>query len=250
VRQIQQGVLSRIKARMTSEESLIEAIEKFKKITPQKNCLVCGRKLISQEHKYCSDQCRRKVMYEHGGVNKEEIRAKRLALMLTQAQLAAYIGVTKETIRSWENGITKPNFYNFLKLCSFFDKNKTEIAKVYKITGGSLREFRESFGLSQRQLAEFLGVSNVTISSWERKKNKPDFFYQRKLREIFKNPQKLKSAISPKEQSKNFQLMLFDVSLYTKSKANSPIPRGNQAKQRRKRRRSEKKEAFLQFALW
>ena len=74
---------------MTSEESLIEAIEKFKKITPQKNCLVCGRKLISQEHKYCSDQCRRKVMYEHGGVNKEEIRAKRLALMLTQAQLAA-----------------------------------------------------------------------------------------------------------------------------------------------------------------
>jgi len=129
VRQIQQGVLSRIKARTTSEESLIEAIEKLSKITPSSHCLVCGRKLLSKEHKYCSDQCRRKVMYEHGGVNPKEIRAKRLSLWLTQRQLAEKIGVTKETIGTWERGINKPNFYHYDKLYSFFDEHKTEIEK-------------------------------------------------------------------------------------------------------------------------
>ena len=266
VRQIQQGVLSRIKARTTSSvrcvdtvegvveethrtqpstDSLIEAIEKLSKITTPTHCLVCGRKLISKEHKYCSDQCRRKVMYEHGGVNPKEIRTKRLALMLTQRQLAAKIGVTKEAIGTWERGINKPNFYHYDKLYSFFDKHKTEIEKAPSRLGSSLRNLREELGLSQTKLADFLCVSKVTIGNWERNRNEPDFFYQRKLSEIFKNPQILANGKAP-------QLMLFDVSLYIKSKARRRIVKKRKLQPALNRSEgSAKPEAeSLQIQLW
>jgi DNA-binding transcriptional regulator YiaG len=245
VRQIEQEVLDRIKARSTSEDSLIEAIQKLSTIhDAQKNCLVCGRKLISNEHKYCSDQCRRKVIYEQGGISPKEIRAKRKALMLTQAQLAEKIGVTKETIRTWEHGINKPNFEHYDKLYSFFDKHNKEIEEVRKVKGSSLRNLREELGLSQNRLADFLGVSKVTVGNWERNRHEPDFVYQKKLMEIFQNPQIVaKACLPPHRQEKAPQLMLFDVSLYAKSKA-------KQRKAKRIRRRSATKEVESQFALW
>lgn len=248
VRQIQQGVLDRIKKRTTSEESLIEAIEKLSKITPSKNCLVCGRKLRGKEHKYCSDRCRRKVMYEHGGVNPKEIRAKRLALMLTQGQLAEKIGVAKATIGAWERGFNKPNFDYYEKLFSFFDKRNKEIDQALRIgvTGKLLRELREELGFSQKQLSEYLGVSKVTIGNWERNKNEPSFLYQRKFFEIFKSPYKLQRM--KKVQAK--QLPLFDVSLYTKSSADASLRSGERTKREMRARTVVSKAEILQLPLW
>ena len=262
VRQIEQNVLDRIKAKTTSSGSFQEAMQKLSQIPPTKptHCLVCGKKLRGNEYKYCSDRCRRKVMYEQGKIDPKEIRTLRLALMLSQRQLAAKIGVTKEAIGTWERGINKPNFEHYDKLFSFFDKHREEIDKAFKVTGNSLREFKESLGISQKQLAEFLGVSAVTIRNWERNRNEPDFFYQQKLREIFKNPQKLKEEVPQRKcvicgsalpsKAKKYcsdfcrkqgfrewkekykeklnkaqaqQLMLFDVSLFAKEKTKRKI---------------------------
>ncbi len=43
----------------------------------------------------------------------------------------------------------------------------------YKI-GNKIRKFREERGLSQKQLAEMINVSNSRISNWEQGINRPD----------------------------------------------------------------------------
>jgi len=112
-----------------------------------------------------------------------------------QQQLATKLNVAKETIRSWERGITKPVFENFEKLTAFFDKHQAEIDKAEEITGKWLKRMRQSYGLSQAQVAEKIGVSKQTIGLWERGIKKPDLFNQKKLRKIFKNPDNLAKGI-------------------------------------------------------
>ncbi len=60
----------------------------------------------------------------------------------------------------------------------------------------SLRKFREELGITQKQLADFVGVSKATIGNWERNLHEPDFFYQKELSNIFKHPKKLKESIT------------------------------------------------------
>ena len=131
VRQIEQGVLERIKTKTISAGGLIEGLSRLPKNDKVKRerCSVCGKRLPKIDFKYCSDRCRRKVMYEHGVpiFGTKEIIAKRLALMLTQGQLAEKIGVTKETIGTWERGINKPSFEHYDKLYSFFKEKAPQL---------------------------------------------------------------------------------------------------------------------------
>ena len=178
-------------------DKLIEVFEKLQKISDvkDKHCLVCGKKLKGESRKYCRERCRRQVIYEQGGV--KYIRTQRQALLLSQRQLAAKIGVTKETISSWERGLTKPDFKRFDKLLTFFE-NQTAIVN-HKITGSSISEFRLQLRISQRQLATFLGVTKETIGSWERGINKPCFVNQKKLREVKENPDRLTRGIQQRK---------------------------------------------------
>jgi DNA-binding transcriptional regulator YiaG len=49
---------------------------------------------------------------------------------------------------------------------------------------GSLQAWRVKKGMSQRDLAEAVGVSNMTISHWENRINRPSDFHLEKLREL------------------------------------------------------------------
>jgi len=49
----------------------------------------------------------------------------------------------------------------------------------------NLRQLRTSKNLTQKQLAEMLGVDQRTISVWETGKNEPDFKTLAKLCDIF-----------------------------------------------------------------
>ena len=40
--------------------------------------------------------------------------------------------------------------------------------------GNRIRKYREELGISQKQLAEQLGVSNGRVSNWEQGINRPD----------------------------------------------------------------------------
>jgi DNA-binding transcriptional regulator YiaG len=238
VRQIEAEVLSKIKARSDSTaDGLIAALSRLPlpDAVTREHCGVCGQRLDSSNLKYCSDQCRRQVVYEQGGISPQEIRAQRLALMLTQDQLAATIGVRKETIGSWERGRNKPSFEHYAQLCSVFEKHEAEITQGFKVTGRSLRHLREALGWSQQQLAEVLGVSTVTLRNWEHNYNQPDFPSQRKLIDLFNNSDELMKVESP-------QLLLFDLSDYAPSEAKHRI--------RNRRPQSIPTEGQQQLALW
>jgi len=206
VRQIKEEVLFRIKEK-TGSDAEVDLAEAFTKMGKRRKdadlkrerCEICGKKLPDSDWKYCSDRCRRRVIYEQGKVNGKDIRDKRKALMFSQRQLAAKIGVTKETIGCWERGVTKPDFENFEKLTTFFDKHASEISKACKVTGNFLRELRESYGLSQKQFASILGVSVATVGNWERNCHEPDYLYQKKLRKIANNPDNITEKIPPRK---------------------------------------------------
>jgi len=167
-------------------DSLIDALSKLR-------CPVCGRKVKNMDWIYCSEACRKKVLYQQRG--GKYIKEQRKALLLSQRKLAAKIGVTKETIGSWERGVTKPRGEHFDRLFAFFEKHHAKISEICNVTGPFLRELRESYGLSQKQFASILGVSKATIGNWERKVHEPDFSYQKKLKRIIKNPKKLTEKI-------------------------------------------------------
>jgi putative transcriptional regulator len=48
-----------------------------------------------------------------------------------------------------------------------------------------IRQLREKMILSQTEFAEFLGVSNVTVSRWETGKSFPTIKIKRRLQELF-----------------------------------------------------------------
>jgi len=206
VRQIKEEILFKIKEKTGSDDE-VDLAEAFIKMGKRRKdadlkrerCEICGKKLPELEWKYCSDQCRRRVIYEQRRIDGKDIRAKRKALMLSQRQLAAKIGVTKQTIGAWERGVTKPDFENFEKLTGFFDKHASEISRACRVTGDFLRDLRESYGLSQRQFAKILGVSTVTVGNWERNCHEPDFSYQKKLRSIANNPGNITEEIPPRK---------------------------------------------------
>ena len=50
---------------------------------------------------------------------------------------------------------------------------KNKESKKYEI-GNRIRKYREASHLSQKQLAEILGVSNSRVSNWEQGLNRPD----------------------------------------------------------------------------
>ena len=51
--------------------------------------------------------------------------------------------------------------------------------------GGRIKELRERHGLTQKELAEKLGVSAQAVSKWENNVNQPDVSTIRKLCAIF-----------------------------------------------------------------
>ena len=44
----------------------------------------------------------------------------------------------------------------------------------YEIIGKNIRKYREQLGLTQKQLAEHLGISSARLSNWESGINRPD----------------------------------------------------------------------------
>ena len=52
--------------------------------------------------------------------------------------------------------------------------------------GEKIRNARKSLGLTQRQLAELLGISNTSISNWEKGLSRPDADMIQKLCDILR----------------------------------------------------------------
>lgn len=124
-----------------------------------------------------------------------EVKRVRDALGLTQAELAELLDVSGAAVTSWETGHTRPNRENRKKLADLQQKPRAEVEEELEEAGISaaasrelspdeVRRIREEAGLSQRELADRIGVSVNSVSNWETGRTSPRRSSVRKLLEL------------------------------------------------------------------
>jgi transcriptional regulator with XRE-family HTH domain len=94
----------------------------------------------------------------------DHICKRRLDLNLLQKQVADRIGVHKMTITSWEGNATVPEVRYMPAIIQFLGYNPLPAANSLP---ERLSIARMALGLSQRKMAEKLGVDPATIQDWE-----------------------------------------------------------------------------------
>lgn len=110
----------------------------------------------------------------------ERIKSLRTLLGLSQAEFAHKIGVNASTICGWEHDVRIPDS-KINDICRTFNINKEWLItgegeanapnkkEVYAETSSDrLRIMRKKLGLTQKALAARLGVTDVSISLWEK----------------------------------------------------------------------------------
>jgi transcriptional regulator with XRE-family HTH domain len=94
----------------------------------------------------------------------DHIRARRLNLKLLQRQVAEQIGVNAATITNWERNESTPVIHYIPAIVQFLGYDPLP-------SGDSLperlRRARRQLGLTQRKMAERLGVDPCTLRDWE-----------------------------------------------------------------------------------
>lgn len=113
------------------------------------------------------------------------IAKRRRAADLTQSELASKLGVAVPTISNWETGKTKPRREQLDKLRALFPSGKRRRSSAF---AKRLREQRTQAELSQRELANQLGVSVATVSGWERGTVTPNEESRGKVEAYFSGP--------------------------------------------------------------
>lgn len=99
------------------------------------------------------------------------IKARRLYLKLTKRALSLRFNVDDVTIYLWENNRVKPSITQIPKIIEFLGHDPFK--KEAKNLGDKIREYRRIHGLSQKKLAEQLGVDQTTLAAWERGEYRP-----------------------------------------------------------------------------
>lgn len=92
------------------------------------------------------------------------LRSCRKTIGLSQHELGELLGVSRNTIRSWEVG-KEPRFLALL--CKGLRAFAVLPHIAIELSGSCLAQLRTRMGLHQEQLAEQLGVSRPTVSRWE-----------------------------------------------------------------------------------
>jgi transcriptional regulator with XRE-family HTH domain len=106
------------------------------------------------------------------GINTlgDHIRARRLDLKLLQKQVANQIGVDEATITNWERNATAPAIRYIPAILQFLGSDPLPPAISLS---ERLAAARRELGLSQRKMAERLGVDPATFKNWEAGRREP-----------------------------------------------------------------------------
>jgi DNA-binding XRE family transcriptional regulator len=125
----------------------------------------------------------------------DHLKKRRLDLKLLQKEVAEIIGVDEITIYYWENNRVEPSLLYIPDVIKF-------LAYIpFKTTSNSLGEqiviYRRLHGLTQKKLAQLLGVDFTTIGHWERGEHWPQRQLLDKLISLFTS---LSSSFSKPEE--------------------------------------------------
>jgi transcriptional regulator with XRE-family HTH domain len=94
----------------------------------------------------------------------DHIRTRRLDLKLLQRQVAEEIGVSGATITTWERNASTPVARYIPAIIRFLGYDPLPSADSLP---ERLRRARRLLGLTQREMAERLGVDPCTLRDWE-----------------------------------------------------------------------------------
>lgn len=101
----------------------------------------------------------------------DSLRKKRIDLNLTQKQMAKdYLRTSVSNIRNWESGRSQISLHFLPKVYDFIGYFPCDNSLSI---GQRLKQRRECFGLSIKQLSEILKVDSCTIAYWERDEHRP-----------------------------------------------------------------------------
>ena len=93
-------------------------------------------------------------------------------MKLTKRQLSLNLNVSDITIYLWEKNRVKPSLAQIPKIIAFLGRDPFE-PKAESLAD-KLKAHRRIHGLSQKKLAERLGVDETTVAGWERGKHRPN----------------------------------------------------------------------------
>ncbi|HKZ19449.1 MAG TPA: helix-turn-helix transcriptional regulator [Acidimicrobiia bacterium] len=94
----------------------------------------------------------------------DHLRKRRLDLGLLQKDVAARLGVTKDTVRNWERNRTEPVARLVPRIVRFLGYLPRRAPESFT---DRFALYRRSKGLTQRQLAARLGIDPTTVGRWE-----------------------------------------------------------------------------------
>ena len=124
------------------------------------------------------------------------IRHRREVLAMTQQELADRLRVSINAIFLWESGRALPKHRYRDRVSEFLGQNiytlyasspsTPPIApdSEFRTLGDLMRRKRKELGLDQPALGRILGVTKVTISTWENGRKKPRIRYHVRLSEF------------------------------------------------------------------
>ena len=114
----------------------------------------------------------------------DHIRKRRLDLGLLQREAAEKIGVDETSIYNWEKQRTLPEIRFIAPIIKFLGYDPFPEPESFP---ERLKTYRIRMGLSQKKLAEKLGIDPGTIMNWERGKHKPVKEYRKLLERLVDN---------------------------------------------------------------
>jgi transcriptional regulator with XRE-family HTH domain len=125
----------------------------------------------------------------------ERIREARLLKKLTQKQLAKLLNVTDATINRYERGLRNPDPEMLKAIADILDVSIDYLLGKIDISNRSeifvsefskrLKELREEASLTQKDIAEALGIDRTTYTKYETGKSEPDFETTSKIADYF-----------------------------------------------------------------
>ena len=113
----------------------------------------------------------------------DHLRKKRLDLKLLQREVALILGVEEATIWNWENNYSSPKLHyipGIIKFLGYVPFNTH--AKTF---GERIVNKRRLLGITQKEMANRLGVDPSTLARWERNESRPMKKYLEKLAAYF-----------------------------------------------------------------
>ncbi len=107
-------------------------------------------------------------------------------MKLQQKEVAQMIGVDECSIYNWENNRNSPRVQHIPKINEFLGSLPHSVQP--KTLGEMIVHSHRIRGLSQENLAHYLGVDPGTLANWEQDKRRPLKRYMEKLNTFFTSP--------------------------------------------------------------